>query len=73
MDPAKPIPKKSVLHQQVTTLGGIGLDPSKPLPPILPKNRMKGSTAMAAEDKDENGKPTSYQLVFDEVQAQNIL
>ena len=25
LEPAKPIPKKSVLHQQVTTLGGLGL------------------------------------------------
>jgi hypothetical protein len=25
LEPAKPIPKKSVLHQQIPTLGGLGL------------------------------------------------
>ena len=34
LDPAKPIPKKSVLHQKVGTFGGKGLDALPVLPPI---------------------------------------
>jgi hypothetical protein len=42
----------------------LSLGNTEPLPPITSKPKPK---ATAIGEKDENGKPTSYQLVFDQV------
>ncbi len=48
------------------TLSVLLLGNTEPLPPITSKPKPK---ATAIGEKDENGKPTSYQLVFDQVRV----
>ena len=49
LEPAKQIPKKSVLHQQMMIGGGDTLAPLAPLPPIQPKAKQVNVNVIEAE------------------------